>query len=97
MKISTHRLEAGHTWEELHAFLTHFRPIVNCMILADHVGRLKFSYQLARLVEGRAVDIPVAESFFSLQRGWQYALPPGTPPGIESAARVATVLSDALT
>lgn len=96
MNTSTHRLEAGHTWEELHAFLTHFRPILNCAIQADTEGRIKFRYQLARLVEGRAVDIPVAESFYSLKKGWQYALVPGTPPGVEAAAKVAIALSDAL-
>ena len=91
MKQNNHRLKAGHTWDDLKAFLNHLVPTVNCEISCDDNGRCKIRYTLGK---DRA---PVAESFYSLRAGWQYALPPGIEPGVKPAAQAAVALSKATT
>lgn len=91
-----HRLQPGYTWEEQNAFLTHFTPKLDCVILADAAGRIKFRYQLQWTTGGKIVYIHVSASFYSLRDGWQVALPPGTRPVRNGAARAAAELSNVL-
>lgn len=89
MNNTKHRMQAGHTWNDVKAFLANLKPTVNCVITCDDEGRCKIRYTLGR------DHTPVAESFFSLRHGWQYALLPGIEPGAKPAAQAAVALSKA--
>jgi len=89
--MNNHRLQAGHTWEEMHAFLTSLKPATDIQIYFNDSGRCKFRYVLK---ENR--HTPIAESFFSLRKGWQYALPPGIKSGVNNARQAAIAFSVAI-
>ncbi len=95
MNSRTHRLATGYAHEDLVAFLHHFAHPLDLEVTGDQAGRFKLRYSLqVRLADGSQATIPVAESFYSLRRGWCYALPPGTPADPAGAAATARGLSN---
>jgi hypothetical protein len=78
-KPSQQRLDTSHTWDEMHAFVTHVQEPLSAIMAFSSSGRAQIHY----VSKDGAV---AAQAICTLSRGWIYGLPHGVAPGEAAAA-----------